>query len=469
MGNLLTKLYEPTAGQIFIDGQPLELLDDKWVRENVTLVQQSSVLFGDSLFSNVALGKPDPEKATKEEVLGACHAALLQSTIAGLPQGLDTLFGPQGFEMRGGQKQMVALARARLRNPTVLILDEITSSLDQASRALVMDAIREWRKDRTTVIITHDTSNIDDGEYVYVMENASVAREGFKRDLHGLSDGVFKAASASPVKRTAEFPTQVRAASSPHRESFASSLRTDAGALSPPSSRGLFGHVFDTIIQHPRPGSKMSLGANAAHVLKTKIQEMLERPSSSHRPTSYIEAEKRRFSAFINSKFFPLPEREPDDQKNWSINFEVGLEPDSSNTSRKNDAGFIFGTVERRANIPELRLKAAHGAMRALESVSPSSGSKTTEKSSLPSIMSTIWPALQRVDKLLLVLGLAVCLVGAASTPAFAYCLAQLMSIMWSSGDKAAEGRMWAFYLLVVAVTDGFCTGASHYLLEKVG
>lgn len=150
------------------------------------MIQQTSVLFNDSF--NVALWHRTPEQATSQQVLDACQTALLQSTIASLPHGLDTNFGPRGHQLSGGQKQRVALARARLRNPTVLILDEITSGLDHVSRSLVMDAIREWRKGKTTVIITHDMSQIGDGEYVYFMDNGSVVQQGFKRDISGLCD-----------------------------------------------------------------------------------------------------------------------------------------------------------------------------------------------------------------------------------------------------------------------------------------
>ncbi|KAM4055988.1 ABC transporter transmembrane domain-containing protein [Hirsutella rhossiliensis] len=392
VGSLLAKLYEPLAGQILIDGRPLELLDDNWVRENITLVQQSSILFSDSLFNNIALGNPSPEKATLKEVLGACQAALLQSTLASLPQGLDTQVGPRGFELSGGQKQKVALARARLRNPTILILDEITSGLDQVGRALVMDAIREWRRDKTTIIITHDTSNIDDDEYVYVMDNASVVREGFKRDL-------------------------------------------------PEDQK-------DLVL------SSYQLHQHAAYGRDLPITAFIPGP-----------AERRRFSAFINNKFFPAPEREPDDQKGCPTNIETSLEEDPSDTSGEDDVDFIFGAAERRENIPRLRLRA-----RALESANPPLASqKPAEKASLLSILATLWPTLGQFDRLLLVLGLMVCLIGAVSTPAFAYCLAQLMGVMWSSGEKAAEGQKWAICLVVVAVTDGLCTGGSRYLLENVG
>ncbi|UZP44876.1 hypothetical protein NXS19_012688 [Fusarium pseudograminearum] len=176
LGNLIVGFYEPLRGQVHVDGRPLQILDRQWVRENITLIQQSSVLFNESFYKNVAFGHQCPDRATRSEVMGACDAALLQSTLATLPEGLETNVGADGYNLSGGQKQRLALARARLRDPPVLILDEITSGLDQVSRTLIMDAIRAWRRGKTTIIITHDVAQIDDNDFVYVMDNAACAR-----------------------------------------------------------------------------------------------------------------------------------------------------------------------------------------------------------------------------------------------------------------------------------------------------
>lgn len=473
MGNLLARFYKPRAGQILIDGHPLEQLHHQWARDNITLVQQSSILFDDSLFNNIALGKRSPTKATLEQVRSACQAALLQPTLDGLPQGLDTQVGPRGFELSGGQKQKVALARARLRNPTVLVLDEITCGLDQVSRALVMDAIRQWRRDKTTIIITHDTSNIYDAEYVYVMENASVVREGFKRDLPDLRDSVFPTPSKSPANGLVRSPDQSKRASLLRPIHCTDTSRTRVTSLPLPSPQGRCGNVFGSMIQRPRPANHASLTADAARALKTKLQEMLERPSASHRPapgeTAIVsfEAEKRRFSAFINSKFFPVPERGPDNGSRYPTNTETRPGEGSSDACGEGEVEFIFGSADRRKDIAELRLRAPVGG---LVSVNPPLASqRPAQEASLLSIIGTLWPILGGAERLLLILGLIVCLAGAALTPAFAYCLSQLMGAMWSSGDSAAEGQKWATCLIVVAITDGLCTGGSHYLLERVG
>ncbi|KKY30152.1 putative p-loop containing nucleoside triphosphate hydrolase protein [Diaporthe ampelina] len=185
------RFYEPLTGNIFIDGQPIRNLNEAWLRENVTLIQQSSILFNDSFLMNVAFGSRDPIRVSKEEVEAACETVLLQSTVASLPDGLDTNVGIGGHNLSGGQRQRLALARARLRDPPVLILDEVSSGLDQTSRVLILEAIRAWRAGKTTIIITHDVSQILNEDYVYVMDQGSLAQQGLRGDLTKDEAGVF--------------------------------------------------------------------------------------------------------------------------------------------------------------------------------------------------------------------------------------------------------------------------------------
>ncbi|KAJ9150440.1 Alpha-factor-transporting ATPase [Pleurostoma richardsiae] len=193
LGNLLIKLYEPETGHgdILVDGNPLRILDDDWVRSNVTLIQQSSILFNDTLSMNVAFGHRDPLQVSVDEIKSACETALLLSTVSSLSEGLQTMVGSGGYSLSGGQKQRLALARARLRDPPILILDEVTSGLDPISRTLIMEAIRIWRRGKTTIIITHDLSQIQDHDSVYVMDRGAVVQQGFRRDLAKQDDGMF--------------------------------------------------------------------------------------------------------------------------------------------------------------------------------------------------------------------------------------------------------------------------------------
>ncbi|EDN10606.1 hypothetical protein HCAG_07067 [Histoplasma mississippiense (nom. inval.)] len=150
LSNLLMRFYTPTSGAIFIDGTPLENLNIYWIRNNITLVQQQSFLFNETVFTNIAFGSRDYHSITEDKILNCLRFACLDETVRNLPDGLDTMVGAGGSAFSGGQRQRVAIARARLRDTPILILDESTSALDFTSRFSVMDAIRVWRKVRDT-------------------------------------------------------------------------------------------------------------------------------------------------------------------------------------------------------------------------------------------------------------------------------------------------------------------------------
>ncbi|KAF4594448.1 ABC a-pheromone efflux pump AtrD [Ophiocordyceps camponoti-floridani] len=400
VGSLLANLYQPLSGSVSIDGQRLERLEASWVRDNVTLIQQESIVFRDSLYNNVALGHANPDSAPEEQVMAACQSVLLQSTIASLPHGLETEVGSGAVALSGGQKQRVALARAYLKDPTVLVLDEVTSELDQVSRNLVMDAVREWRRDKTTVIITHDVSCIGDNDYVYVMDDATVARQGFKRDMGDYLGW--------PINNKTNDKTD----------------NPEDDDISPTSA-------------DPNPNPD---------------------PDPDPRRTSLLSPRLR-----TGHRMSLPPLRLP------TYDTEGGA------------PAFVFGTAEGRQDISRLRqtpgreaeAAAKRDEEKALEyqdqnQINHSAFSKHT---SLISILRTLWPSLHQSEKTKLVVGLTVCLLGAAATPAFALCLSQLMSVMWSPsspGESTSEARKWALVLAAVAVMDGLATGIGRYLVEAV-
>ncbi|KAK6813308.1 hypothetical protein RU639_011019 [Aspergillus parasiticus] len=183
LGQLLTRIYSPTSGLIFIDGFPMQNLSKSWIRNNFTLVEQRSVLFNESIFMNIAFGRHDYDQIRKEDVQECIDLAMLQSVIDHMPNGIDTCVGYGGSFLSGGQKQRIAIARARLRDTPVLIMDEPTSALDGTNRHEVIRAIREWRKGKTTIIITHDMSHIMDKDFVYVLDQGSVVQSGYRYEL----------------------------------------------------------------------------------------------------------------------------------------------------------------------------------------------------------------------------------------------------------------------------------------------
>lgn len=192
MNQLLLRFYRPALGKIELDGVPITALDDRWLRKNVTLVEQHSMLFNDTVFHNIALGREDFHRVTRAEAMEAAEFALLQLMINDMPEGLDTMVELKGGSMSGGQKQRMALARARLRDTPILILDESTSALDHISRSLMMDAIRQWRKGKTTIIITHDIEQILPEDYVYIFENTRLVQEGYRNHMEKMKDTPFQ-------------------------------------------------------------------------------------------------------------------------------------------------------------------------------------------------------------------------------------------------------------------------------------
>ncbi|KAE9963891.1 hypothetical protein EG328_010961 [Venturia inaequalis] len=198
IGQLITKLYNPTQGDICFGDFGIQTLDGDWVRNAALLVEQESVLFNTTIRENIALGRQNPASVALKEIEEAAEFSSIIDTILDMPDGLDTVVGSKGVALSGGQIQRVALARARLRDPSILILDECTSALDQINRHAVMDAIRQWRKGRTTIVITHDISQIHSSDFVYVMDEGRVAEEGVRKALSKRKGSLFRELVNSP-------------------------------------------------------------------------------------------------------------------------------------------------------------------------------------------------------------------------------------------------------------------------------
>ncbi|KDN47157.1 P-loop containing nucleoside triphosphate hydrolase protein [Tilletiaria anomala UBC 951] len=191
---LLLRLYRPDSGSIELDSNEFAYLDPDWCRENIAAVTQSPIIFDMSARDNIALGalgklkgapggKLDLSKVADDDIWAACRISLLHRFLRDLPQGFDTKLGSGGANLSGGQKQRLAISRAVLRDPTVLILDEAVSALDLTARLLVHEALKRWRKGRTTIVITHDISQVGKDDFVYVMAGGTVAQQGYRRDI----------------------------------------------------------------------------------------------------------------------------------------------------------------------------------------------------------------------------------------------------------------------------------------------
>jgi subfamily B ATP-binding cassette protein MsbA len=180
MVNLLTRFYEIKNGEITIDGHPISRISLRSLRKQVGLVPQETVIFGGTVWENIAYGRFD---ATDEEVIEAAKNANAHEFIVKMPKGYNTPIGERGMQISGGQRQRLAIARAILKDPRILILDEATSSLDTESEALIQEALSNLMKDRTTFVIAHRLSTVVKADMILVLNNGEIVESGTHKEL----------------------------------------------------------------------------------------------------------------------------------------------------------------------------------------------------------------------------------------------------------------------------------------------
>ena len=180
LSELLPRFYDPTSGEILIDGISLRDYTQESIRAHMSVVAQDTVLFNDTIEGNIAMGRPS---ATHEEIVEAAKVANADSFIRECPEGYDTNIGDRGVKLSGGQRQRLSIARAVLKNPEILILDEATSALDTESEKLVQDALNNLLKGRTSVVIAHRLSTIHNADKIIVVDHGRIAEEGTHAEL----------------------------------------------------------------------------------------------------------------------------------------------------------------------------------------------------------------------------------------------------------------------------------------------
>lgn len=455
------RFYSVGSGKILIDGHPIHTLDINWLRNNVTLVQQQSVLFNETVFRNITFGHRTHSRARKEDIKRAIETALLQHTINSLPQGLDTVVGMGGSALSGGQKQRVAIARARLRDTPILILDEATSALDHVSKILVVKAIRKWRQGKTTIIITHDMSQVQDEDYAYVLDSGSIIQEGFKKILEQSDLGPFQ----QREERFNKFPN----AQPRHRQvGNEARLRTCPPDKNAPTTNHSETSTV-TQIRSKKGSSLRLLGPESKDMRRplqvfptllspTLLSPPLLSPMSVHRwsaASSDSHTHKRQSPTYSyrSNPRSPL----------WSHDVEA-----VEMTERKPQVVDIKASPVQhnpRSCSPTASPKAPHRERRL------NKAKRIRRVLPMKKILMTVWPALTPKERIILILGFLCAAVHAAATPAFSWVFSKLLATFYLT-DHDVRSRMalkWSLTVLGIAVVDSLVAFSMHFMLEYCG
>ncbi|KAB8302969.1 hypothetical protein EYC80_006282 [Monilinia laxa] len=479
LGNLLLKFYEPQEGNILIDGQQIQDLGTDWLRHKITLVLQQSVIFNETVRKNVEFGK---EGETNEaDITNACSAASLEQVIADLPNGLDTMIGSKERQLSGGQKQRVALARARLRDAPILILDEGTSALDLTNRLKVMDNIREWRKGKTTIIVTHDISQILDDDYVYVMEQSRVVQEGYRRKLSAKANGTFATFSPlpeAPVGQPMDL-SDMRRNSDPGTpltgsfEEFVQELKPRFSTMSTIYSPNMASrHSLDMSNRRFSLGYASISYANdlkSNEIWTSRIYSPRSRFDDFRRPNSRFQnshVSDNKSSIYYNSspryqeaKFQPISEHLMEDQ-NLRIQSSIPKPISFSSTNMDRDSRVV---------LMDSLLEYSDDSIENTEESKPEDEAKHIKPKSLTKILKTVWPMLDERERIILSSGFFAAFIVAAATPAFSVIFARLLDTFYQTDNRSSNAIKWSLALLGVAIIDGTASFCSHYALEHAG
>jgi ATP-binding cassette subfamily B (MDR/TAP) protein 1 len=501
LGQLLVRFYQPTSGQIFLDSVALDEINIKWLRDHTTLVEQHSVLFDSTIQQNIVLGKP-VGTVSLQEVTNAVKFAMLEPIVQDLPEGLNTELGMKGNALSGGQKQRMALARAKVRDTPILILDESTSALDYTTRAIVLQAIREWRKGKTTIVITHDLSQIQPDDFLYLMENAQVVQEGYRKELEARS-GAFQALLVSHEddedgKSDSEDFEDVLDDGDETNDIISlydeASWNLQAPMYRPMSAVPFGENVLSPFFRNGRESSGSDIIAgiekrfsrqepedalSAVHLRRTSIASSQPRTTKippsipfsapgvfqhSENPMKPLPQHKRLSG--VASHEWPLPMSKEYGSRPISL-VSSGPSPHRNSYSRRLSTCTGHQTrstqQERTPRRQKLHLKLRLGHHHA-----ESEASFSKESLSIVEILKSVWPMLPRRSRILLLAAFFCATVHSSCTPVFSWVFAKLLTTLYTPGNQSRQSLLYAMAIFGIAVVDGFATYQLFFLADSV-
>lgn len=493
IAQLLLRLYEPNAGSIELDDQDMKYLDPDWCRENVAAVSQSPIIFDLSVHDNVALGSSGVQATSataraptvpREVVIDACRLALLHEFVRDLPEGYETQLGQRGASLSGGQKQRLAIARAKIRDPTVLILDEATSALDPTSRLLVHEAIKSWRRGRTTIVITHDLAQVGSDDFVYLLEKGRVRQQGYRTDLESKVGGRFcemvmhqKLDGGDDKKAPVRTATQTSSSSSNLEPASPTGLEAQAQPVMAALTNDNGRSRQDTAQRWAKGMSLNPLHAPASE---------LDGPSGDVGSFALSKLEARHHGASLDQASQPrnfnsrrslwLPKRLAEQEQKRAAeeaNFleQAGVTAISRRPRRELDVVASSAPADKRRKWApeELEMQPSEVKINMQSKINgsgPSDHAGNSYDLNMTKVLGLVWRT--QPSKQALVVGLGICVLSGGVTPVFSYLLAQLLGTMGKT-DQSATVLRYAVLVLLCAFVDGILAFLRVAVMEVVG
>ncbi|KAG6898287.1 hypothetical protein C0992_000732 [Termitomyces sp. T32_za158] len=520
---LLLRLYTPQYGEVCVDERDVRFLDETWLRSHVMGVGQGyggDVVFeGLTVYENIAVAVPG--QPSQQEIEEACRAALLHEFVLGLPNGYETILssggqgGGSGVCLSGGQRQRLAIARARLRNPGVLILDEVTSALDATSRLLVFAAIREWRRSRTTIVITHDLSQIESTDFVYVMKDGRVVEQGYRADLESSTKsssdndsedtlinsgrGEFRKMLDLQIGLGGCLPAvDIDATSAPESESEEDEDddSADPERLRSPSlfrRLTLSNWMFDVVAEltgpaDPKrearplmPARSLSEKPKKRRPLSISVGGHIQMPNPAQSAANRLSRDRRSLQFTPSTPVFPsrvsgVPHGYGHGRVRSSVDVEAGVFQEQQDVLPVNGGASLGRRSARQERIrweqpKEEKTEVVKKRKWIHRSSKPEKQSQEARQQEVvPSFWSVVrasWPSVPH--KLLFVLGLVICAASGAMTPLFSFLLSRLLFEVSIGATNTSIINTFGGLVLGVAGLDGLFIGLKYFIMETSG